>query len=233
MGNRVLVIEDEVNIADYLLRGLREEGFSVEHAGDGVSAWQLLEDGTWDLVLLDWWLPGQDGLDLLLRFRERDRRTPVLFLTARDQVRERVLGLNSGADDYLCKPFDFDELLARIHALIRRRDESAGPRVSHGDISVDLATRRAERAGRALDLTPKELVLLTYFISHPGRILTRSRIYEQAWDEQYDGQSNTLGVHVKDLRRKLEARGSRVIHTVRGRGFWFGELPDPPPEEIR
>jgi two-component system, OmpR family, copper resistance phosphate regulon response regulator CusR len=233
MGNRVLVIEDEANIADYLLRGLREEGFTVEHAGDGVSAWQLLEGGTWDLVLLDWWLPGQDGLELLLRFRGRDRRTPVLFLTARDQVRERVLGLNSGADDYLCKPFDFDELLARMHALIRRRDEGAGPRVSHGDISVDLATRRAERAGRALDLTPKELVLLTYFIGHPGRVLTRSRIYEEAWDEQYDGQSNTLGVHVKDLRRKLEARGSRVIHTVRGRGFWFGELPDPPPEGIR
>ena len=123
MGIRVLVIEDEANIADYLVRGLREEGFVVEHAADGVAAWQRSAAGAWDLVLLDWWLPGQDGLALLRRFRERDRKTPVLFLTARDQVQDRVLGLDSGADDYLCKPFDFDELLARVRALLRRRDD--------------------------------------------------------------------------------------------------------------
>jgi two-component system copper resistance phosphate regulon response regulator CusR len=113
MGIRLLVIEDEANIADYLVRGLREEGFTVEHAGDGVAAGHALRAGGWDLVLLDWWLPGLDGLSLLRRFRERDRQTPVLFLTARDQVQNRVLGLDSGADDYLCKPFDFDELMAR------------------------------------------------------------------------------------------------------------------------
>jgi DNA-binding response OmpR family regulator len=233
MGNRILVIEDEANIADYLVRGLREEGFTVEHAGDGASAWHRIEAEAWDLILLDWWLPGEDGLELLLRFRGRDRRTPVLFLTARDQVRDRVLGLDSGADDYLCKPFDFDELLARIRVLIRRGGDNHGSRVSHGDIAVDLATRRAERAGRALDLTAKELVLLTYFLRHPGRVLTRTRIYDQVWDEQYDGLSNTLGVHVKDLRRKLEAVGPRVIHTLRGRGFWFGDPPVEPTEGPR
>ena len=112
--NRILVVEDEENIADYLVTGLREEGYAVEHAADGVVGWDRLQHGTWDLVLLDWWLPGQDGLTLLRRFRERDRRTPVLLLTARDQVQYRVLGLDSGADDYLCKPFDFDELVARV-----------------------------------------------------------------------------------------------------------------------
>ena len=124
MSARILVVEDEANIADYLVAGLREEGYTVEHAADGDAGWRHLQAGSWDLVLLDWWLPGQDGLALLRCFRERDRRTPVLFLTARDQVQFRVLGLDSGADDYLCKPFDFDELLARVRALIRRRDDS-------------------------------------------------------------------------------------------------------------
>ena len=123
MGVRILLVEDEANIAEYLLIGLREEGYSVEHAADGGSAWQLLQSGGWDLVLLDWSLPGQDGLELLRLFRERDSRTPVLFLTARDQVQFRVRALDHGADDYLCKPFDLDELLARIRALIRRSDE--------------------------------------------------------------------------------------------------------------
>src|SRR5579885_308477 len=144
--SRILVVEDEGNIADYLVAGLREEGYAVEHAPDGIVAWDRLRSGTWDLVLLDWWLPGPDGLTLLRRFRERDRRTPVLLLTARDQVPYRVLGLDSGADDYLCKPFDFDELLARVRALIRRREDQADTRLVYRDIAVDLVAQRAERA---------------------------------------------------------------------------------------
>jgi DNA-binding response OmpR family regulator len=233
MGIRILVVEDEANIADYLVRGLREEGFVVDHAADGVSAWHRLRDGSWDLILLDWWLPGLDGIELLRLFRGRDRRTPVLFLTARDQVRDRVTGLDSGADDYLCKPFDLDELLARIRALVRRRDGNAGTILAHGDTAVDLATQRAERAGRPLDLTAKELALLVYFLRNPDRVLTRTNIYDHVWDERYDGLSNTLGVHVMDLRRKLEAHGPRLIHTLRGRGFLFGEARDPTPEEER
>jgi two-component system copper resistance phosphate regulon response regulator CusR len=231
MGIRVLVIEDEANIADYLVRGLREEGFSVEHAADGIAAGHALRAGVWDLVLLDWWLPGVDGITLLRQFRGRDRQTPVLFLTARHQVQNRVLGLDTGADDYLCKPFDFDELLARVRALIRRRDGNSGTVLAHGDVTVDLKSQRAERAGRPLDLTAKELALLVYFLRHPVQLLTRTRIYEHVWDDRPDGPSKTLDVHVMELRRKLEALGPRVIHTRRGQGYLFGEPPDAVSEE--
>jgi two-component system, OmpR family, copper resistance phosphate regulon response regulator CusR len=231
--NRILVIEDEANIADYLVTGLREEGYAVDHAADGVVGWDRLQGHSWDLVLLDWWLPGQDGLTLLRRFRERDRRTPVLLLTARDQVPYRVLGLDSGADDYLCKPFDFDELLARVRVLIRRREDRGDVVLSHGDISVDLAEQSAERAGRPLDLAGKELTLLILFLRHPGRLLTRAEIYERVWKEPYDPESNTLGVHIMELRHKLEALGGRVIHTVRGRGYVFGEPAAADPEVLR
>jgi DNA-binding response OmpR family regulator len=231
--SRILVVEDEENIADYLVAGLREEGYAVEHAADGIVGWDRLQSGTWDLVLLDWWLPGQDGLALLRRFRERDRRTPVLLLTARDQVPYRVLGLDSGADDYLCKPFDFDELLARARALIRRRDDRPEIVLSHGDVSVDLADQSAQRGGRHLDLSGKELALLIFFLRHPGRLLARPEIYERVWKEPYDAESNTLGVHIMELRRKLEALGSRLIHTVRGRGYVFGEPPTTDSEVVR
>ncbi len=231
--NRILVVEDEENIADSLVTGLREEGYAVERAADGIAGWERLRSGAWDLVLLDWWLPGIDGLELLRRLRQRDRGTPVLLLTARDQVAYRVLGLDSGADDYLCKPFDFDELLARVRALIRRRDDRPDAVLSHGDISVDLGELHAERAGRTLDLSGKELALLIFFLRHPGRLLTRPEIYERVWKEPYDPESNTLGVHIMELRRKLEALGSRVIHTVRGRGYVFGESPPVAAEAVR
>ena len=223
MANRILVVEDEAKIADFITRGLREEGFVVEHAGDGESAWQALRAGGWDLVLLDWWLPLEDGLSVIERFRAVDRETPVLFLTARDSVGDRVRGLNAGADDYLCKPFAFEELLARVRALVRRGERAASPALSFGDLRVDLASQRAERAGKPIELTAKELILLVYFMRHPHEMLSRTRIYEHVWDERYDGLSNTLEVHIVELRRKLEARGPRLIHTLRGRGYLFGE----------
>jgi two-component system copper resistance phosphate regulon response regulator CusR len=226
MGIRVLVVEDETAIADFLVRGLREEGFTVEHAGDGDSAWHALQQ-EWDLILLDWRLPGQDGLALLRRFRQGDRDTPVLFLTARDAVSDRVRGLDTGADDYLCKPFAFDELLARARALTRRPKRGRDTHLTYQDVRLDLATHRAERAGCALNLTAKEQALLVFFLRHPGEVLSRTRIYEQVWDERYDGLSNTLEVHVMDLRRKLEAHGPRLIHTLRGRGYVFGDPAGP------
>jgi two-component system copper resistance phosphate regulon response regulator CusR len=226
MSIRVLVIEDETNIADFVLRGLREEGYVVEHAADGASAWNFLRSAEWDLILLDWWLPDQDGLSLLQRFRQMGNRTPVLFLTARDAVSDRVRGLDAGADDYLTKPFAFEELLARVRAVVRRRDQGESTTLVFRDLRVDLATGRAERNGHPLSLTAKEHALLVFFLRHCGQVLSRTRIYEHVWDERYDGFSNTLEVHIKELRRKLEAHGERLIHTLRGRGYLLGDLPE-------
>jgi len=225
MAIRLLVIEDDTEIADFISRGLREEGFLVEVAAEGTSGWHELKSAAWDLVVLDWWLPGQDGLTLLQRFRQMNQTTPVLFLTARDAVEQRVQGLNAGADDYLCKPFDIFLLVARVQALLRRRPGSIGTRLEYQDVAMDLATQRVERAGQLLDLTAKEQALLLFFLRHPGEVLSRTRIYEHVWQEAFDGLSNTLEVHVMELRRKLEAHGPRLIHTVRGRGYLFGETP--------
>jgi two-component system copper resistance phosphate regulon response regulator CusR len=223
MGVRILIIEDDDEIADYLVRGLREEGYTVERAGDGTEGRHYLKNGPWDVVLLDWWLPGADGLTLLKQFRQTDPATPVIMLTAKDAVPDRVKGLDAGADDYLCKPFAFEELLARLRAAVRRPDRSAGTKMMHGDLKIDLASQRVERGGHRLDLTAREYSLLVYFMRHPNEVLSRTRIYAAVWDERYDGLSNTLEVHVKELRRKLEAHGPRVIHTLRHRGYSFGE----------
>ena len=218
MSFRILVVEDEPELADFVVRGLREEGFAVEHAADGESARDAMRV-SWDLVLLDWWLPGEDGLSVLRRYRGAGGTAPVLFLTARDAVADRVRGLDGGADDYLCKPFAFDELLARVRALLRRRDHATALALTHSDICVDLATHKVSRDGRALELTAKELALLTFFLRYPGQVLSRTRIYDHVWDDQIDAASNTLEVHVMELRRKLEAYGPRVIQTLRGRGY--------------
>ena len=228
MGIRILVVEDEAEIADFLVRGLREEGFTVEHAADGESAEHWLTVADWDLVLLDWSLPGTDGLTVLRRHRAAGGDSPALFLTARDAVGDRVRGLDSGADDYLCKPFAFEELLARVRALVRRPRGGGVTALTFGDVRVDLVTHRAERAGKVLELTVKEQALLVFFLRHPGEVLSRTRIYEHVWDERYDGTSNTLEVHVMELRRKMEAKGPRLIHTLRGRGYLFGEPPGGP-----
>ena len=223
MSVRILVVEDEDAIADFVVRGLREEGFTVERSADGDDAWHRLASGGWDAVVLDWWLPGADGLTLLRRLRAAGDATPVLMLTARDAVPNRVRGLDCGADDYLCKPFAFDELLARLRVATRRKPGDAGALLAHADVRADLATQRVERAGRRLDLTAREYALLVFFLRHPGEVLTRTRIYEHVWDERYDGLSNTLEVHVMEVRKKLEAHGPRLIHTLRHRGYRFGD----------
>jgi DNA-binding response OmpR family regulator len=219
MSSRILVIEDEARIADFLVRGLTEEGYQVEHAADGLAGWTALQQGEWDLVLLDWWLPGENGIDVLRRWRQRNRVTPVLFLTARDAVAERVAGLDAGADDYLCKPFAFDELLARVRALLRRPAQANSLLLEYADLKADLGSQRATRADVPLDLTAKEFSLLSLFLRNPGKVLSRTRIFDAVWNEQYDGLSNTLEVHVKELRRKMEAYGPRLIQTRRGRGY--------------
>ncbi len=226
MGIKVLVIEDDEEIADFVVRGLREEGYTVEAAANGEDGWHALRHGPWDVVILDWWLPGADGLTLLRRFREAGHTTAVLFLTARDAVSDKVRGLDTGADDYLCKPFDYEELLARVRSLARRQGPATTTVLGASDVRIDLATHRAERAGERLDLTAKEQSLLVFFLRHAGEVLSRTRIYEHVWDERYDGVSNTLEFHVMELRRKLEAHGPRLIHTLRGRGYLFGVRPE-------
>jgi two-component system, OmpR family, copper resistance phosphate regulon response regulator CusR len=223
MAIRVLIVEDEAAIADFVVRGLREEGFTVEWVDNGNSALERLSDERWDVVCLDWWIPGCDGLEVLRRLRSTDRETPVLFLTARDAISDRVAGLDSGADDYLCKPFAFEEYLARVRALSRRRSRTGSTTLVYGDVVVDLVTHSVRRAGKSLSLTAKEYSLLAFFLRRPGEVLSRTRIYDRVWDDRFDGLSNTLEVHVMELRRKLESRGPRLIHTLRGRGYIFGE----------
>ena len=227
MGIRILLVEDEAELADFVIRGLREEGFVVEHAADGELGWAAMRTGTWDLIVLDWWLPGEDGLSIVKRYRQSGGTAPVLFLTARDSVADRVRGLDGGADDYLCKPFAFEELLARARALIRRGRPVEVVTLTYRDVRVDLAAQRAERAGRPLNLTAKELAVLVFFLRHPNEVLSRARIYGHVWGEDYDFVSNTLDVHIKELRRGLEARGPRLIQTVRGRGYLLGDPPPP------
>jgi DNA-binding response OmpR family regulator len=229
--SRILVVEDDASLAESIVGGLAEEGFGVAHAADGDDAWEALRSGGWDLVILDWWLPGRDGLSVLRHHREEGGTTPVLFLTARDAVGDRVAGLDGGADDYLCKPFAFEELLARARALIRRSQSSEDLALSYGDVRVDLLAQRAERAGHPLDLTAKEVGLLAFFLRHPGEPLARARLYRLVWGDDYDPSSNTLDVHINQLRRKLEARGPRLIQTVRGLGYRLGDASPSAPEE--
>lgn len=222
MSIKILIIEDETEIADFMSRGLKEEGFSVELATNGLDGWQAMNRENWDLILLDWWLPNSDGLTLLKKYRESGKTTPVMFLTARDSVPDRVQGLDAGADDYLCKPFAFEELLARVRTLTRRKEQHSPVIMKYQDLQIDLTIHRVERSGQRLDLTSKEYALLIFFMRHVDRVLSRNNLYEEVWEQEYDGLSNTLEVHIKELRRKLEAVGPRLIFTVRGQGYIFG-----------
>jgi heavy metal response regulator len=217
---RILVVEDEPQIADFVARGLAENGYSVDTAHDGEEALQWPEVADFDVILLDVMLPGVNGIDVCRRLRERGVRTPILMLTARDAVEDRVAGLDSGADDYLVKPFAFAELLARVRALVRREPVLLGNVLQVGDLVVDTATRQVTRAGVRIELTAKEFALLEYLMRHPEQVLSRTVIAEHVWNYDFDNTTNVIDVHVKNLRKKIDgASDVKLIHTVRGAGY--------------
>jgi two-component system copper resistance phosphate regulon response regulator CusR len=223
---RLLVIEDEPKTATFLHKGLTENGFAVDVAGRGEHGLRLALAGDYDLIILDVMLPGRDGWSILAELRHAGKQTPVLFLTARDAVHDRVKGLELGADDYLVKPFAFAELLARIRTVLRRGAGRQPETVRVADVELDLARHRATRAGRRLDLTPKEFVLLTLFARRAGEVLSRSLIAEQVWDMPRDSDSNAVDVNVRRLRSKVDDPFERkLIHTVRGVGYVLEDRP--------
>src|SRR5271165_4100697 len=223
---RVLVVEDEIRMAGLLKRALREEGHAVDVAADGPEGLWLATENEYGAIVLDVMLPGLDGFQLCRRLRESGKWVPVLMLTARDSVSDRVRGLDAGADDYLVKPFSLLELAARLRALARRDDRARPTVLAAGDLSLDPATKQAWRGRTELQLSPKEFSLLELFLRHPGTVLTRSQIIEAVWDFAYDGTSNVVDQYVTYLRRKLDTPfGRRDIETVRGMGYRLRSAP--------
>ena len=218
---RILIVEDEPKTAAYVRKGLTEQSYAVDVAHDGIEGLHLASSGDYDLVLLDVMLPGADGWSVLKTLR-RERQTPVLFLSARDAVSDRVKGLELGADDYLVKPFAFSELLARIRTLLRRGGAQVPQRVVVADLEVDLLKRRVTRGGERIDLTAREYALLDYFVHHLGEVVSRTLIAEHVWDMNFDSDTNVVEVAVRRLRAKIdEGHAVKLIHTIRGVGYVF------------
>jgi DNA-binding response OmpR family regulator len=217
---KVLVVEDDRKVAGFIELGLREEGYAVDMARDGDEATMLAHVNEYDLILLDVVLPKKNGFQIAAELRREGRNTPILMLTSRDAVEDVVRGLDAGADDYLAKPFPFDELLARMRALHRRGGAERLDVLRHGVVALDRLRHVATANDRPLDLTPKEFQLLEYFLLHPEEVVRRTTLLEKVWDIQFDPESNVVDVHIKNLRRKLtEAAGEPLIANVRGVGF--------------
>jgi DNA-binding response OmpR family regulator len=216
----ILVVEDEVRVRSFIERGLAEEGYTVRVAADGESAEREFSAGGVEVVLLDWMIPGTSGLDLLLRWRAREDVTPVVMITARDSVDDRVAALNAGADDYLIKPFAFDELVARVRAVLRRAGGRASPTLTCGDLVLDPVAHRVTRAGKLIRLTAREFSLLQFLLEHAGEPVSRTRIVEAVWEHDFDTFSNVVDVYVRYLRKKIDEPFSYpLIQTVRGVGY--------------
>jgi two-component system, OmpR family, copper resistance phosphate regulon response regulator CusR len=217
---RVLVVEDDRKVASFVAKGLREEGHAVDVAHDGVDGALKAHVYEYDLLLLDVMLPGKSGYEVVHELRREERHVPVLMLTARDSTADVVRGLDAGADDYLTKPFSFDELLARTRALVRRGGSGRAERLVYHDLELDRLRHVAYRAGEELDLTPREFQLLEYFMLHPEEVVRRTELLEKVWDLHFDPMSNVVDVHVGNLRRKLPAAGrGATVRTIRGVGF--------------
>lgn len=227
---RVLLVDDDPKFRSYMSSGLVQSGIDCRVAGDGAEALRILaEPGTpsFDVILLDVMMPVQTGFEFLIDLREHGRETPVIFVTARDAVEERVKGLRLGADDYIIKPFAFDELLARIDAVVRRR-QSLTP-IEYGDLRLDLARRSVTRAGRSIDLSPREFDLLRALLARAGDVLSRKELLHDVWAIDFDPETNVVDVHIARLRRKLDRHGSPLLHTVRGEGYRLSASADAAP----
>ena len=217
---RILIVEDEKKVANFVKKGLQEEGYAVDVTFDGEEGLRLGRDASYDLIILDIYLPKLDGLAALKKLRAHGVRTPVLLLTVRATIEDKVLGLDSGADDYLTKPFAFQELLARVRALLRRRMDTGAAVVRIGDLVLDPASRIVSRGVRRIELTVKEFSLLEYFMRNPGKVLTRTMIIEHVWNYDFDSGTNVVDVYVNYLRKKIDSREEqKLIHTVRGVGY--------------
>jgi DNA-binding response OmpR family regulator len=226
---RILLVEDEPQIVRMLERGLAAHGYRCISADNGEDGLRMAIRENVDLVVLDIMLPGLDGNEVLRRIRLRQPNLPVLMLTARDETRHKVVALNSGADDYLTKPFDFEELLARIRVLLRRANQPQASRLEAGDLKVDLLSRRVERGGKRIELSSREFALLEYFMRHPHQVLSRQQILSAVWDYDFDPGTNVVNVYVRYLRSKIDRPGEpTLIGTVRGSGYRFD-----PPRELR
>ena len=217
---RLLVIEDEQKVANFIKQGLEEEGYAVDHAADGASGLQMALEGLHDVIVLDVMLPKLDGLSVLQQLRQETITTPVLLLTVRATIEDKVLGLDAGADDYLTKPFAFEEFVARVRALLRRRAETAPPILQVADLALDPARRVVSRGDQKIDLTPREFTLLDYFMRNPGRVLSRTMIANRVWDYTFDSTTNVIDVYVNYLRKKIDTgHDTKLLHTVRGVGY--------------
>lgn len=217
---RILLVEDDSRVASFIKRGLTEEHYTVNTAGDGEKAIFLAETESYDLVILDIMLPKRSGLEVLQALRDKKMTVPVLLLTAKDKSQDKVAGLNAGADDYLVKPFEFEELLARIRALLRRPSGMAPAVLRLADLELDTARHKAKRAGKELTLTSREYALLEFFLRHPNQIVTRSMLAEHVWEQDFDTFSNVIDVHIARLRRKIDDDFTpKLLKTVRGSGY--------------
>jgi heavy metal response regulator len=225
---RILLVEDDKKVASFIRKGLEEEGYAVDVAADGEAGLFMGLDRLHDLIILDVMLPKKPGFQVLRELRQAKAATPVLMLTARDTVEDKVQGLDAGADDYLTKPFVFAELLARVRALLRRRAETRSPRLQVADLVLDPATRSVTREGQPITLTNREFALLEYLMRNAGRVLTRTAITEHVWDYDFDSGTNVIDVYVNYLRKKVDAgREPKLLHTVRGAGYVLRENHEP------
>ena len=222
---RILVIEDEKKISDFIKRGLKEEGYAVDAAYDGENGLFLAKTNTYDLILLDLMLPKVDGITVCKRLRDEKVASPIIMLTAKDAVKDKVTGLDAGADDYLTKPFAFEELLARIRAILRKRDEQKqAVTLQVGDLSIDLTTHKVFRGDNEIGLTSKEFALLEYLMRNAGKVVTRTMISEHVWDIDFDTFTNVIDVYINYLRNKIDTGAKKkLIQTVRGRGYILKE----------